>query len=162
MRSQRGSEKMVGQLVNLARSGELDMVAGSLSLMIYSGFGSRDRLRQILATLVEATGTMVRARAAALGLSGVISADLRRPDQSEVDIDVITPPMRATIRALLAEVNGCPADAADQVALAVAGDDRSTVDVIVLALGWTAEAVDSCAGCGVSPPQWLLENLEST
>lgn len=144
-----------GRLVRLARCGELELVVASLRLLTYSGAGRRERLRQILGALIEATAAITRARAAARQLSGVFGADLRRADESTVDIDTIDPPVRATIRALLAAVNDAPEDAADQVALAVAGGDRAAVEVVLLALDWTVNAVESCADCGVSPPNWL-------
>lgn len=87
--------------------------------------------------------------------SGMFAVDLRRPDGSEVDIDALDPPVRATIRALLAHVNGYPEDAADQIALAVAGGVRGTAEAVVLALRWAVNAVESCTESGVPLPEWL-------
>jgi hypothetical protein len=72
-----------------------------------------------------------------------------------VEIDELDPPVRATIRALLAAVNEHPEDAADQIALAVAGGLQATAEVVVLALRWTVNAVESCAETGVPLPDWL-------
>jgi len=81
--------------------------------------------------------------------------DLRRPDGTKVEIDELEPPVRATMRALLAQVNGHPEDAADQLDLAVAGTERATAEAVVLALRWTVNAVESCAESGVPLPDWL-------
>jgi len=149
----RDAQTTAGRLVTLARAGEWDAVRGSLSLLAYAGGGRQERLRVIVETLVEASAAMVVGRAAELGLSGTFSADLRRADESSIDIDGVDPPMRALIRAMLAAVNGCPEDAADQVALALAGGQRASVEVVLLALKWTVSALEWCAD--EARPAWL-------
>jgi hypothetical protein len=63
--------------------------------------------------------------------------------------------VRATIRALLAHVNGYPEDGATQIDLAVAGGVQGTAEAVVLALRWAVNAVESCAESGVPLPDWL-------
>lgn len=149
------ARETVGRLVNLARDGEIDAVVGSLSLLSYSDPGQRERLKQILATLIETSSSLLLRHAKPDADSGMFAVDLRRPDGSEVDIDALDPPVRATIRALLAHVNGYPEDAADQIALAVAGGVRGTAEAVVLALRWAVNAVESCTESGVPLPEWL-------
>lgn len=149
------ARETVGRLVNLARDGEVDAVVGSLSLLSYAEPAQRDRLRQILSTLIEATASLLLRHAEPSPDSGMFAVDLRRPDGSEVDIDALDPPVRATIRALLAHVNGFPEDGADQIELAVAGGVRGTAEAVVLALRWAVNAVESCAESGVPLPDWL-------
>ena len=146
---------MVGRLVRLARDGELDAVVCSLSLLGYTNPGQRGRLAQLLAMLIETTSSLLLRHAEPSPDYGMFGVDLRRPDGSTVDIDTLDPPVRATIRALLAQVNGYPQDAAEQIALAVAGDDRATAEAVVLALRWTVNAVESCTEQGVPLPDWL-------
>ncbi len=147
---------MAGQLINLVRAGELDTVVGSLNMLSYAGPAHRERLRLILASLIEAIGTMVTDKADSMEMSGAFAIDLRRADESAVDIDSLDPPVRATIRAILAQVNEHPDDAADQVDFAVAGGPQATVEVVVLALRWTVEAVESCEDHGLPTPEWLI------
>jgi hypothetical protein len=139
-----------GRLVALARAGELDAVTGSLNLLSFAG---RHRLRLILDALIEASASMLIRKAGSMGAHGTFTADIRGHDESALDIDGIDPPVRATIRALLAAVNGCPQDAAEQVTLAVAGGQRATVQVITLAIRWTVNAMD-CVGDDARP-DWL-------
>jgi hypothetical protein len=142
-----------GRLVTLARDGELDAVAGSLTLLTFAGRRQNERLRLILGALIEASAAMLIRRAGAMGMNGTFGADLRGADETTVDIDRLDPPVRATVRALLAQVNGCPDDATDQVALALAGDQQACVQVVVLALQWTLNALEWCADD--ARPEWL-------
>lgn len=142
-----------GRLVTLARTGQMDAVSGSLTLLSFTGRRQLERQRLILAALIEALATMLIRRAGELGMNGAFGADLRRMDQSAVDIDQLAPPVRATIRALLAQVNGCPEDADDQVALALSGGAKANVAVIVLAVKWTVNALEWCAED--ARPDWL-------
>ncbi|MFL6144962.1 MAG: hypothetical protein ACJ72N_24245 [Labedaea sp.] len=142
-----------GRLVTMARAGELDAVAGSLTLLTFAGQRQNERLRLILGALIEANASMLIRRANAMGMNGTFGADLRQDDETTVDIDRLDPPVRATVRALLAQVNGCPDDAADQVSLALAGDQQACVKVIVLALQWTLNALEWCTDD--ARPDWL-------
>lgn len=160
MKDQRTQARVAaGRLINLARAGRLDTVVGSLNMLSYAGLEHRERLRQILAALIETIAAIVLGKAGSLELSGDFAADLRGPDQSTVDIDSLAPPVRAIIRAILAEVNEHPRDAADQIALAVAGGQQATVEVVVLALRWAVDAVESCAGNEVPMPEWLIDSV---
>lgn len=152
---QQQARATVGKLIVLTKAGELDTVVGALTMLTYTGNGHRERLRNILAALIEATGSMLLGKAGSLQSSGAFGVDLRRDDQSQVDIDSLEPPLRATIRALLAEINEHPDDAADQLDLAVAGEAHSTVEAVVLALQWTVDAVQSCEDNGLPTPEWL-------
>jgi hypothetical protein len=147
------ARRTAGRLVTLTRAGQLDAVTGSLTLLGFAGQRQEQRLRLILGALIEGLAVMVVHRAAAMGMTGTFGADLRGADAASVDIDGLTPPVRATVRALLAAVNGCPQDAEDQVALALAGGAKTNVEVIVLALRWTANALEWCAD--TDRPTWL-------
>jgi hypothetical protein len=149
------ARETVGRLVNLARDGEVDAVVGSLSLLSYSDPEQRKRLRQILTTLIDTTSSLLLEHAEPSADNGMFAVDLRRPDGSEVEIDSLDPPVRATIRALLAYVNGSPEDGDAQIDLAVAGGVRGTAEAVVLALRWAVNAVESCAESGVPLPEWL-------
>ncbi|HET9142759.1 hypothetical protein [Actinophytocola sp.] len=147
------ARRTAGRLVTLTRAGQLDAVTGSLTLLSFAGRRQEQRLRLILGALIEALAVMLMRRAHTMGVRGTFGADLRRADESAVDIDRLAPPVRATVRALLAAVNGCPQDADDQVALALAGGATANVQVIVLALKWTANALEWCED--EARPDWL-------
>ena len=147
----------VGRLVNLARDGDLDAVVGSLTLLGYADSGPRDRLGQVLATLIDATASLLVLHAEPSPDFGMFGVDLRTQDGSSVQIDELDPPVRATIRALLAAVNGHPEDAAAQIALAVSAGTQATAEAVVMALRWTVNAVESCMESGVPLPDWLRQ-----
>lgn len=145
------------RLITLARAGEHRAVAGSLGLLTYADDQHHERLRHILGALIEATAAMTLDRAGPVGPDAAFIIDLRCPDQSIVDIDDLDPPVRAVVRALLAEINMHPEDAADQLSLAVAGDTCATVDAVVLALLWTVNALQWCEDNDVPAPDWLRD-----
>jgi hypothetical protein len=147
---------MAGRLISLVRTGELDAVVGSLSMLSYAGPAHRERLRQILATLIEAIATMVTGKADSMDMTGAFTVDLRRDDQSAVGIDSLDPPVRAIIRAILAQVNDHPEDADDQIGFAVAGGRQATIEAVVLALRWTVNAMENCELVGLPTPEWLI------
>jgi hypothetical protein len=147
---------MAGRLINLVRAGEMDTATGSLSMLSYAGPAHRERLRQVLAILIEAIAAMVTGKAGSMETSGLFAVDLRREDESAVDIDSLDPPVRAVIRAILAQVNDHPEDAAYQIGFAVAGGRQATVEAVVLALRWTVNAVENCEDIGLPTPEWLM------
>jgi hypothetical protein len=147
---------MAGRLINLVRVGELDTAVGSLSMLSYAGPAHRERLRQVLATLIEAIATMVTGKADSMDIGGAFAVDLRREDESAVDIDSLDPPVRAVIRAILAQVNDHPEDADDQIGFAVAGGRQASVEAVVLALRWTINAMENCEDVGLPTPEWLM------
>lgn len=145
------------RLITWARAGEHRAVAGSLGLLTYGDDQHQDRLRHILTALVEATALMTLNRAGPVGPNAAFVIDLRCDDQSTVDIDDLDPPVRAVVRALLAEINMHPEDTADQISLAIAGDSCATVDAVVLSLLWTVNALEWCEDNHVPAPEWLSD-----
>lgn len=145
------------RLITLARAGEHRAVAGSLGLLTYADDRHHERLRHILSALIEATAWMTMNRAGPVGPNAAFIVDLRCDDQSTVDIDDLDPPVRAVVRALLAEINMHPEDTADQISLALAGDSCATVDAVVLALLWTVNALEWCEDNQIPAPDWLRD-----
>jgi hypothetical protein len=86
----------------------------------------------------------------------VYGLELSNNDNNEVGIDDTSPPVRATVRALLAELNGHPDEAVFQVDLALRDADLEvTLEVYTHALLWTIGMVKWCDGNGVPRPLWL-------
>ena len=145
----------IGNLIALARAGSWDAVTGSLQLLAFAGPSCTDRLRHILAELVELTAVTVLAKADAMGMAGAFEANLRRADESTVDIDALDPPLRATLRAFLAWLNGHPEDAADQVELVLRGGDQATVNAILVTMRWAINLLDWFRHNDLAAPDWF-------
>jgi hypothetical protein len=145
----------IGNLITLARADSWDAVTGSLQLLAFAGPACTDRLRYILSELVELTAATVLAKAEAMGMAGLFQADLRRPDESTVDIDSVEPPLRATLRAFLARINGRPEDATDQIELVLQGGYRATINAILVTLRWAINLLDWFRHNDLAAPDWF-------
>jgi hypothetical protein len=98
----------------------------------------RHHVREIVAELINVATTAVRDSAGPLRDRAAFAIDLRDDDNDRVGIDDLEPPVRATIRAMLAELNGSPDDASFQLDLAVRGvDHRTGLDTVRRALTMT-------------------------
>ncbi len=98
----------------------------------------RPYVREVVAELINVATTAVRDSAGPLRDRAAFAIDLRDDDNVRVGIDDLEPPVRATIRAMLAELNGSPDDASFQLDLAVRGVDRlSGLDTVRRALTMT-------------------------
>jgi hypothetical protein len=100
----------------------------------------RPYVREVVAELINVATSAVRESVARQPLPGhaAYAVDLRDDDDDRVPIDELDPPVRATIRAMLAELNGSPDDASFQLDLAVRGVDRRTgLDTVRRALTMT-------------------------
>lgn len=98
----------------------------------------RPYIREIVAELINVATTAVRDSAGPLRDRAAFAIDLRDDENDRVGIDDLEPPVRATIRAMLADLNGSPDDAAFQLDLAVRGVDRRTgLDTVRRALTMT-------------------------
>ncbi len=98
----------------------------------------RPYVREIVAELINVATTAVRHSVGPLRDRAAFAIDLRDDDNDRVGIDDLEPPVRATIRAMLAELNGSPDDASFQLDLAVRGvDHRTGLDTVRRALTMT-------------------------
>lgn len=143
------------QLVRLARDGRFDTVSGIVHLLTDPAMQQHELLRQVLTELLHAAASMMVRQIGGVGPNTAVVLDLRKTDGSIVDIDQLEPEVRAVVRALLAEVNGHPEDAAEQISLALAGDPCPMVDGIVLVLVWTICAMAWCEDHDEPAPRWL-------
>jgi len=143
------------QLVRLASDGNMDTVSGIVHLLAEPAVQQQDLLRQVLGELLRAAASMMVRQIGGVGQNTAVVLDLRKADGAVVDIDQLEPEVRAVVRALLAEVNGHPDDAADQITLALAGDPCPLVDGIVLVLVWTICAMAWCEDHDEPAPRWL-------
>lgn len=86
----------------------------------------RPYVREVVAELIRVASAAVRQSAGPLRDRAAFAIDLRDDDNERVSIDELEPPVRATIRAMLAELNGSSEDASFQLDLVVHGVDRGT------------------------------------
>jgi len=82
--------------------------------------------------------------------------ELTNDEDQEITIDEASPPVRAAVRALLAELNEHPEDAEFQVDLALREPTfQTTLEVYAHVLLWTMGMLDWCDGNHVPRPRWL-------
>lgn len=143
-------------LVNLARIGDLDGVSRIVRLLADRISPRRERLRQVLTELLNASAVMVVRQTGGLGNSSAVVLDLRRIDGSTVDIDELRPEVRAVVRALLAEIHDHSDDVETQISLALGGESDGLADGVTLVLLWTVSAMAWCEKHGEPAPGWLV------
>ncbi|OLR94316.1 hypothetical protein [Actinokineospora bangkokensis] len=145
------------RLVAVTRGGAMDPRGPEGALDVLSGPDHRDRLSAVLRELVEATAGMMLCRADSADAEKAFVLDLRDEEGNPVVVDELDPPVRALVRALLAELNGRPEDTGFQLELALLDDPRfDPVDVLVLALLWTVGSIEWCEEHDAPTPGWLV------
>nr|WP_317493309.1 hypothetical protein [Haloechinothrix sp. LS1_15] len=102
------------------------------------------------------------AMVAALGDGGATPVRVQVFDEAgtEVSIDAADPPIRTAVRTLLAEVHGKPADAKEQVEIALANAAPEEISSLVLqALRWTSRLADECLDRDIEIAPWIVDAL---
>jgi hypothetical protein len=148
--------------VHVARDGDTDSVFHALRRLTEDSAGDgcpHAITREIVGQLVAATAQMMLLRVGAPPEEVTYAVDLRDDEEFAVPIDELTPPLRGTVRALLAELNGRPEDAGFQLELALSEQTVSTtLDVLVHTLLWTIGMLEWCETEGRPAPEWLDEH----
>jgi len=127
------------QLVHCVIQSDSDGLTETLETVVDHPAGElRPYVREVVAELINVATAAVRNNAGPFPQQAAFAVDLRDDDNDRVGIDELDPPVRATIRAMLAELNGSPDDASFQLDLAVRGVDRRTgLDTVRRALTMT-------------------------
>jgi hypothetical protein len=127
------------QLVHCVLEADSDGLTETLETVVDHPTGElRPYVREVVAELINVATAAVRDNAGPFPQQAAFAVDLRDDDNDRVGIDELDPPVRATIRAMLAELNGSPDDASFQLDLAVRGVDRGTgLDTVRRALTMT-------------------------
>ncbi|MDQ3579600.1 MAG: hypothetical protein M3443_18795 [Actinomycetota bacterium] len=148
--------RVARRLVAVTRGGDLAPGGGPDPMDMIAGPEHRTRLLAVLRELVEATVSMMSCSAGAFDADRAYVLDLRDESGLPVDVDHLDPPVRALVRALLAESNGRPRDADYQLELAMRDDPRfDPLDVLALALLWTVGSMEWCEEHDAPTPGWL-------
>ena len=136
------------RLVHCVLDSDADGLTNALETVVDQGDQLRPYVRDVVAELIQVAATAVRDTAGAPGGETAFAVDLRDDDNTSVSIDELAPPVRATIRALLADLNGNAEDASFQLDLAVRRLDpltgldtvRRALTMTVALLQWTGDA----------------------
>jgi hypothetical protein len=82
--------------------------------------------------------------------------ELTGDDNDQLDIDQTSPPIRASVRALLAELNGHSEETLFQVDLALRENSfKATIEVLAHVVLWTIGMLEWCDTKGIPRPRWL-------
>jgi hypothetical protein len=82
--------------------------------------------------------------------------ELTGDENEQLDIDKTSPPIRAAVRALLAELNGHSEETLFQVELALRDNSfKATIEVLAHVVLWTIGMLEWCDTNGIMRPQWL-------
>ncbi|MCE7004501.1 hypothetical protein LWC34_16905 [Kibdelosporangium philippinense] len=144
------------ELVHVAREGDTNSVFDALHRLTGDSGVVGVETRLIVGQLVSASAQMMLLRVGKPPSDVTYAVDLRDDDEFAVPIDELEPPLRATVRALLAELNGRPEEAGFQLDLALR--ERSvptTLDVVVHSLLWTIGLLEWCEEEAQPAPAWL-------
>jgi hypothetical protein len=135
------------RLVHCVLDSDSEGLTTALETVVEQGEDLRPYVRDVVAELIQVGATAVRDTVGP-GEDPAFAVDLRDGTNEAVSIDELEPQIRATIRALLADLNGCPADAEFQLDLAVRQLDpltgletvRRALTMTVALLQWSGEA----------------------
>ena len=133
-----GAQATAHQLVHCVLESDSDGLTETLETVADQPTDAlRPYVREIVAELIHVATAAVR-NSTGRFQNAAFAVDLRDDANDQVGIDELDPPVRATIRAMLAELNGSPEDASFQLDLAVRGvDRRSGLDTVRRALTMT-------------------------
>ncbi|MFL6143736.1 MAG: hypothetical protein ACJ72N_17975 [Labedaea sp.] len=145
----------VANLLIMVRHGGWTAAARCLDSLVATDSSSGRRLRSILTELIDLAATLVLSGATPIDDNEVFELDVRGEDESLVDIDLLEPPLRATMRALLAKVNGCPADTADQIDLVLVAGPMAGAEAVLTVLQWTDNLLRWCRRNNIATPNWI-------
>lgn len=147
----------LGQAANQLHNGDPDAAVGTLAtLTSVGGETAVADCRTATSMLNDATAQMILALCHGTHDISTFGVHLADEDGDEVSIDDIVPPIRAGIRALLADVNGDDETAEFQLDLAFCSRDPMTAGTVTLhSLLWAADLVEQCEREHIQVPSWL-------
>ncbi len=133
------AQAVAHQLVHCVMEADSNGLTETLEAVAdHPGDALRPYVREVVAELIGLATSAVRNSTGAMPDQAAFAVDLRDDGNEQVGIDELDPPVRATIRAMLADLNGSPEDASFQLDLAVRGVDRRTgLDTVRRALTMT-------------------------
>ena len=148
MRSEPSTAQVTAhRLVHCVLDSDSDGLTSALETVVEQGEDLKPYVRAVVAELIRVGSRSVR-ESVGPDDEPAFAVDLRDGTDDNVSIDDLEPQVRATIRALLADLNGCGDDAEFQLDLAVHELDpltgletvRRALTMTVALLQWTGEA----------------------
>ena len=135
------------RLVHCVLDSDSDGLTRALETVVEQGDDLKPYVRAVVAELIQVGARAVR-DSVGPDEEPAFAVDLRDGTDDNVSIDDLEPQVRATIRALLADLNGCRDDAEFQLDLAVRQLDpltgletvRRALTMTVALLQWTGDA----------------------
>lgn len=110
----------------------------------------------IVCELITALSQMMLTAAGPSDGDRAYGLELTGDDDNQLDIDQTSPPIRAAVRALLAQLNDHADEAQFQVELALRDNSfKVTIEVLAHVLLWTVGMIDWCDEHRVARPLWL-------
>ncbi|MPZ79236.1 MAG: hypothetical protein GEV28_02095 [Actinophytocola sp.] len=148
MRGERTAQATAHQLVHCVLDSDSDGLTDALEVVVVQGDRLADYVREVVAELIQVATTAMRDTIGPTTDTMAFGVDLRDDTDDPVAIDDLVPQSRATVRALLADLNGSPEDARFQLDLAVRELDpltgldavRRALTMTVALIQWTGEA----------------------
>jgi hypothetical protein len=144
--AQQDARRLAASLLDVHGRRDFIGLAHLVTPMIGSRAPGRRLFGPLLAELVAVVARLIKARAGeggdvfTVGLTEEITKAGGHTAEAAVDIDELNPPLRAVLRAVLAELNGDPDATATQLKFASDGSDPlERLDALVHLLSWVDE-----------------------
>nr|CEL20493.1 hypothetical protein [Kibdelosporangium sp. MJ126-NF4] len=143
-------------MVGVMRSGDDETLVLEMARLTADRANGGNDSRRIVSELISALATMMLTASGTSEEDNVYGLELMDDDDAQMDIDQTSPPVRAAVRALLAQLNRHTDEASFQVELALREDGfKPTVEVLAHVLLWTIGMIDWCDEHAVPRPPWL-------
>ncbi|MGH3858745.1 hypothetical protein [Actinokineospora sp.] len=128
----------INTLVAAVRDRDIDVVSDLLAQWCRPA--SDSDLVAIVTALISAGGRKILESEAVQLPDAAFAVEVQNADGLPVDIDSISPPVRAVLRAQLAWLNDRPEDVTDQIRLVIdSGDSHDRMSMLVHALVWAVQ-----------------------
>lgn len=138
--SQPNVRRLADQLIDVVENQDLDRLAGLVPQVVGTRAPESHLFRPLLAELVLAVAELVRSRTGTTDPQETFTVGLFDEGDGALDVDELPPPLRAMLRAVLAELNSDPEDARIQVEFAAADPDvTGRLDALLHLARWVRE-----------------------
>ncbi|WAL66894.1 hypothetical protein ORV05_03570 [Amycolatopsis cynarae] len=138
--SQPNARRLADQLIDVVENRDFDGLAGLVPQVVGSRAPESHLFRPLLAELVVAVAELIRLRTGTSEVHETFTVGLFDEGNRALDIDELQPPLRAMLRAVLAELNGDAEDARIQLEFAASDPDvAGRVDALLHLARWVRE-----------------------
>ncbi|ALG09028.1 hypothetical protein [Kibdelosporangium phytohabitans] len=146
----------IRHLVGVMRAGDDESLVLEMARLTADRADDGRESHVIVSELISALATMMLTASGTSEEDNVYGLELTGDDDSLLDIDETSPPVRAAVRALLAQLNTHTDEARFQVELALQDTGlKATIEVLAHVLLWTIGMIDWCDEHDVPRPRWL-------